>query len=67
MSAYDTVGSFAFMPIGFALAGPAAEAFGTREVLFVAAAVAAVSSVTVAFLPSVRGFRRLEPPRHDVA
>ncbi len=59
VSAYDTVGSFALMPVGFALAGPAAEAFGTKEVLFAAAAFAAVSSAFVATLPSVRGFRRL--------
>jgi MFS family permease len=60
VSAYDTVGSFVLMPVGFALAGPAADAFGTAEVLFACAGFAVVSSVFVATLPSVRGFRRLD-------
>lgn len=60
VSAYETVGSFALMPVGFALAGPAAEAFGTEGVLFAAAVFALFSSAVVAAVPSVRGFGRLE-------
>jgi MFS family permease len=60
VSSYDTVGSFVFLPVGLALAGPAAEALGTRAVLFTAAGFALASSALVAFLPSVRGLRRLE-------
>lgn len=67
VSSYDTMGSFVFMPVGFALAGPAAEAFGVGSVLFFAAAFALVSSVVVAFLPSVRGLRRFEEPGYNVA
>jgi MFS family permease len=60
VSSYDTVGSFVFLPVGLALAGPAAEALGTRAVLFAAAGFALTSSALVALLPSVRGLRRLE-------
>ena len=60
VSSYDTVGSFVFLPVGLALAGPVAEALGTRTVLFAAAGFALASSVLVALLPSVRGLRRLE-------
>jgi predicted MFS family arabinose efflux permease len=67
VSAYDTVGSFVFMPAGFALAGPAADAFGIRAVLFFAAGFALVSGVVVALLPSVRGLKRFEEPGYNVA
>ena len=60
VSSYDALGSFVFMPVGFAIAGPAADAFGLREVLVACAGFAVFSSVAVALLPSVRGFRRLE-------
>jgi hypothetical protein len=62
VSAYDTVGSFVFMPVGFALAGPASDAFSIQSVLFFAAGFAVVSGVVVAFLPSVRGLKRFEEP-----
>ena len=61
VSSYDTVGSFVLMPVGLALAGPAADAFGVRNVLFVAASFAVVSSIFVATLPSVRGVRAFTP------
>jgi MFS family permease len=67
VSSYDTVGSFVFMPIGFALAGPAAEGVGIRTVLIVAAVFAVVSGVAVALVPSVRGLRRFEKPGYNVA
>jgi MFS family permease len=58
VSAYDTVGSFVFMPVGFALAGPVASALGTGAVLAAAAACALASGALVALVPSVRGLRR---------
>ena len=67
VSAYDALGSFVFMPLGLAVAGPAAEAFGRDEVLFAIAACAVVSSVSVALLPAVRGFGRVEEPGYTVA
>jgi MFS family permease len=67
VSSYDTMGSFVLMPVGFALAGPAADAFGVGSVLFFAAGFAVAASVFVAFLPSVRGLRRFEDPGYNVA
>jgi MFS family permease len=55
VSSYDTVGSFIFMPIGFALAGPTADALGTSTVLIAAAGFSITSGVVVALVPSVRG------------
>jgi MFS family permease len=66
VSAYDSVGSFVFMPLGFALAGPAADAFGIRAVLLFAAGFALVSGVFVALLPSVRGLKRFEEPGYNM-
>lgn len=67
VSAYDTLGSFVFFPIGFALAGPASDAFGIQAVLFFAAGFAVVLGVFVASLPSVRGVERFEEPRYRAA
>lgn len=67
VTSYDALGSFLFLPLGFALAGPAADAVGLPELLLMCAAFAAVSSVVVAALPSVRGFRRLAKPGYTVA
>jgi MFS family permease len=67
VSAYDTVGSFIFMPVGLALAGPAAEAFGVSSVLVFAAVFAVASSLVVVLIPSVREFRRLDEPGYNVA
>lgn len=67
VSAYDTMGSFVFFPIGFALAGPASDAFGIQSVLFFAAGFAVVLGLAVSFLPSVRGLRRFEEPGYNVA
>jgi hypothetical protein len=60
VSAYDSVGSFVLMPVGFALAGPVAEAVGTRATLLGSAALGAFAALAVASVPSVRGLRRLE-------
>lgn len=67
VSAYDTVGSFALMPVGLALAGPAADTFGVSTVLFFSAVFALISGGLVAWLPSVRGLRRFEEPSYNVA
>ena len=50
VSSYDWMGSLALLPLGFALAGPLAAAFGARTVLGVGAAVALVALV-LALLP----------------
>jgi MFS family permease len=50
----DYLGSFALMPIGLALAGPATERFGADAVLVVGAAVALVTTLPLLAFSSVR-------------
>jgi MFS family permease len=42
VSAYDWMGSLALLPVGFAVAGPLAAAFGARQVLGVGAVLALI-------------------------
>jgi predicted MFS family arabinose efflux permease len=56
VSSYDWLGSLALLPLGFAIAGPLAGAWGARTVLSVGAAVALVM-LLAAILP--RGTREL--------
>ena len=51
VSAYDWMGSMAFIPVGYALAGPAADAFGATEVLVVGGIIAFL--VDLVALPAV--------------
>ena len=60
VSAWDYMGSLAFVPIGYLLAGPAAAAFGAVEVLAVGGVLGSVIML-MALLP--RSTRRLE--RYD--
>ena len=57
---YDALGSIGLVPLGYALAGPAAEAFGVRATLWGAAAIGI--GVTLAVLLS-RDVRTLERRR----
>ncbi|HEX8976579.1 MAG TPA: MFS transporter [Solirubrobacteraceae bacterium] len=50
VSAYDWMGSLALLPLGFAVAGPLAEAFGARPVL-AAGAVFSLLMLSLALLP----------------
>ena len=59
VSAYDTLGSFVFMPIGFAVAGPVADAAGLEPTLLGIAAIALVLPLTLAAIPSVRAVTRV--------
>ncbi|MGH7911270.1 MAG: MFS transporter [Candidatus Dormibacteraceae bacterium] len=56
VSAYDWFGSIAFLPIGFAIAGPLASRFGIRDML-IFAAVWALSPLLVLGSRSVRSVR----------
>ncbi|HEY6017400.1 MAG TPA: MFS transporter [Gaiellaceae bacterium] len=53
VSSYDAFGSFVLGPLGAALAGPAAAAFGTETTLLGAAAVIGVTELIVFAQPSV--------------
>lgn len=57
VSSYDSLVSYVVMPVGYAVAGPAAAA-GAGPALTAAAALMLVPSVSVALTGSVRGIRR---------
>ena len=57
VSSFDWLGSIAFQPAGFALAGPSAEAIGVSATLLGSAAVQASACIVVSLSPSVRRLR----------
>ncbi|MBB5929498.1 MFS transporter [Streptomyces echinatus] len=59
--AYDVAGSLAMMPVGQALAGPAAGALGAGHVLLTAGAVSLVVAATLLATPAIRDLVRAEP------
>ncbi|MEU6283292.1 MFS transporter [Streptomyces sp. NPDC047028] len=60
--AYDVAGSLAMMPVGQALAGPAAGALGTGHVLLVSGAMSLVVAASLLAVPAIRNL-----PRADAA
>ncbi|MFJ2499337.1 MULTISPECIES: MFS transporter [unclassified Streptomyces] len=58
--AYDIAGSIAFLPVGEALAGPAAELFGRRSMLLAGAVCTVVVSVALLSVPAIRRLRRVD-------
>ena len=61
LSSYDLLGSFALAPIGAAVAGPAANAFGTTAVLTAGGILIAALTAAVLCVPEVRHIRRRVP------
>jgi hypothetical protein len=57
VTAYDWVISSMVSPVGYAVAGPAADAFGVRPTLIAAALIVALPSVLVTLIPGVRRVR----------
>jgi MFS family permease len=55
---YDALGSYALIPLGLAVAGPVAEAIGTRATLFAAGAISLSATLAVLLVPEVRTLRR---------
>jgi hypothetical protein len=55
VGAFNMVGAFAFGPVAFIAAGPAAAALGPRAVLGFGAAWAALGTLAVFAVPSIRG------------
>lgn len=58
--AYDVAGSLAMMPVGQALAGPAADALGTGHVLVAAGAMSVVVAIALLAVPAIRGLVRAD-------
>ncbi|MEV5727020.1 MFS transporter [Streptomyces pharetrae] len=59
--AYDVAGSLAMMPIGQALAGPAAAALGAEQVLLVSGVTSFVVVISLLAVPAIRGLVRVDP------
>jgi MFS family permease len=57
VSAYNWMGAMAFLPAGYALAGPVSDAVGISTTLWIGAAWIVVSTLAVLSVASVRDFR----------
>jgi MFS family permease len=62
VSAWDWMGSFAFLPLGLILAGPVSDAIGISTTLWISVGYLVVSTLAVLLVPSVRNLRRLDEP-----
>ncbi|MFG2309432.1 MFS transporter [Streptomyces sp. NPDC048566] len=60
--AYDVAGSLAMMPVGQALAGPAATALGADRVLQIGGVMSLVVAAALLCVPAVRGLVRADGP-----
>jgi MFS family permease len=58
VSSYDALGSFVLTPLGLAVAGPVAQAAGTRETILGAAALSFTATLAVLASRDVRTIRR---------
>ena len=58
VSSYDYLCSAGLMPVGLALAGPAADAFGIHATLHGMTAIGLPAAVAVLTVPAVRALRR---------
>ncbi|MFE1011041.1 MFS transporter [Streptomyces sp. NPDC058794] len=58
--AYDVAATAALMPVGQALAGPASEIFGVREVLGFNAVMAMGAAVALLSVPAIRNLRKVD-------
>jgi MFS family permease len=65
VSAFNMLGAFAFGPVAFAAAGPAAAVIGLRTVLGFGAAWAALGTLAVFAVPSVRHITWADAPPDD--
>ena len=57
VSSYDWLGSWLFLPLGYVLIGPVAEAIGYTETLLIAVGWTVFSSLAILLIPSVRDLR----------
>ncbi|MES5818015.1 MFS transporter [Streptomyces sp. RG80] len=64
--AYDVAGSLALMPVGQALAGPAATALGADHVLLAAGATSLVVCACLLSVPAIRDLVRADAPLRKV-
>jgi MFS family permease len=57
VSAYNWMGAMAFLPAGYAIAGPVADVIGMSTSLWIGAVWVVVTTAVVVSVPSVRDFR----------
>ena len=55
---YDALGSFVLIPLGYAIAGPVSEVFGTRQTILGAAAISLTATLLVLLVRDVRTIER---------
>jgi hypothetical protein len=60
--AYDSLGSFFFIPVGQALAGPVQGLIGTADAIWAGTTVIAFAALAVLFVPQVRSLRAHQAP-----
>src|SRR5262245_10834894 len=60
VSSYDWLGSLAFLPLGFVLAGPVAAAIGVSTTLWISSAWVVISTAAVLLVPGIWALRRRE-------
>jgi hypothetical protein len=60
VSSYDWAGMLIFLPLGFALAGPAADAVSISTVLWLGVTWSLASAAIVLAVPSVRAMGRVD-------
>jgi MFS family permease len=60
VSAYDMLGSFVLVPLGFAVVGPVSVLLGTRETILAAAAISLTATLAVLLIRDVRTITRRE-------
>ena len=58
VSAWDWMGSYAFLPLGLVLAGPVSVAIGISATLWISVAFIVLSTIAVLLVPDVRNLRR---------
>ena len=63
VSSFNWLVAMSVLPLGYALAGPVAEAIGASTYLWIGAIWVVVSAIAVALVPSVRNLRTDVPPR----
>jgi MFS family permease len=61
VSSLDWMISLVFMPLGYVVAGPLAEAIGLDLTLALGAAIGVIANTSLLLVPSVRNLRRVEP------
>jgi hypothetical protein len=62
VSSYDDLGSFVFIPLGFAIAGPVGAHVGVRATLLGSSAIGVGAYLAAIAVPSIRNLRLDEDP-----